>query len=210
MLFSLHIVCGMDTNEVIRPFFPLGVFLFPGEDIPLRIFEPRYRQLIEEVRESGGSFVIPFVIGQEIQEYGCEVILKEVVGENSGGRMVVTIESTAMVQIMSYEKQLEGKLYAGGSIKRLSCSDPVESDGLKELMKNYIDQFDEHFLECCNLSTITRQDVMKALNLSSEEKFNFICMPDGNLKENYLAGQIQYLSLIRKQEILLGNDFGLN
>lgn len=195
---------------MIRPFFPLSVFLFPGEDIPLRIFEPRYRQLIEEVRESGGTFVIPFVIGQEIQEFGCEVKLKEVVGENPGGKMVITVESEALVQIMSYEKQLEGKLFAGGAIMRLPCSDPVESDGLKELMKNYIDQFDENFLDCCNLSTITRQDVMKALNLSSEEKFNFICMPDGNLKENYLAGQIQYLSLIRKQEILLGNDFGLN
>jgi len=35
-------------------------------------------------------------------------------------------------------------------------------------------------------------------------------MPDGDQKESYLTGQIQYLSLIRKQESLLGNDFGLN
>jgi Lon protease-like protein len=200
----------MENKEMIRPFFPLSVFLFPGEDIPLRIFEPRYRQLIEEVRDTGDTFVIPFVIGQEIQEYGCEVKLKEVVGENPGGRMVITVESMAVVQIISYDKQLGGKLYAGGIIKRMSCSDPVESEGLKELMKNYIDQFDDSFLNCCNLSSITRQDVMKALNLSSEEKYNFICMPDDGQKENYLAGQIQYLSLIRKQETLLGNDFGLN
>ncbi len=58
----------MDKKTEILPYFPLSVFLFPGEDIPLRIFEPRYRQLIEEVRETGESFVIPFVIGQEIQE----------------------------------------------------------------------------------------------------------------------------------------------
>jgi len=200
----------MDKKTEILPYFPLSVFLFPGEDIPLRIFEPRYRQLIEEVRETGESFVIPFVIGQEIQEYGCEVKLKEVVGENPGGRMVITVESLSLVQIITYDKQLEGKLYAGGSIRRLPCSDPIKSNGLKELMKNYIDQFDNNFLDCCNLATLTRQDVMKALNLSSEEKYNFICMPDGDQKESYLTGQIQYLSLIRKQESLLGNDFGLN
>jgi Lon protease-like protein len=200
----------MESKTEILPFFPLSVFLFPGEDIPLRIFEPRYRQLIEEVRETGNSFVIPFVIGQEIQEYGCEVKLKEVVGENPAGRMVITIESISLVQVLTYNKQVEGKLYAGGSIRRLPCADPIESTGLKELMKNYIDQFDNTFLDCFNLATLTRQDVMKALNLSSEEKYNFICMRDGAQKESYLAGQIQYLSLIRKQESLLGDDFGLN
>lgn len=200
----------MNENSEIRPFFPLSVFLFPGEDIPLRIFEPRYRQLIEEARNTGDSFVIPFVIGQEIQDHGCEVRLQEVVGENPGGRMVITVESIALVQILTYDKQLEGKLYAGGSIARMTCSDPVESQGLKDLISNYAHQFDEGFLSCCDLSSITRQDVMKALNLSSDEKYHFVLMTDGSQQESYLAGQIQYLSLIRKQETLLGNDFGMN
>ncbi len=178
--------------------------------MPLRIFEPRYMQLIEETRTSGDSFAIPYVIGKEIQEYGCEVRLKEVVGENSGGRMVITVEAISVVQIISFNKQLDGKLYAGGTVKRLPCSDPIESRDLFEIIKSYIDQYDDSFLSCCRLSTITRQDVMKALNLSSEDKYKFACMPDGNLKEDYLAGQINYLKMIRKQETQLGNDFGLN
>ncbi len=200
----------MKSKPEILPCFPLSVFLFPGEDIPLRIFEPRYKQLIEDARSTDITFAIPFVINQEVQEFGCEVRLKDVVAENPGGRMVITVESLTLVQIISFSKQLEGKLYAGGSIRRLPCSDPIESQELIELIENYADQFDKDFLSCCDRTVITRQEVMKALNLSSEDKYKFVCMPNGNYKENYLAGQLRYLKMIRNQETLLGDDFGLN
>jgi len=183
---------------------------FRVEDIPLRIFEPRYKQLIEDARTDNTTFVIPFVINQEVQEFGCEVQLKDVVAENPGGRMVISVESVALVQIISFSKQLEGKLYAGGAIKRLPCSDPVESQELIRLIENYSDQFDKDFPSCVDHSVLTRQEVMKALNLSSDEKYKFVCMSDGQYKENYLVRQIRYLKMIRSQEALLGNDFGLN
>jgi hypothetical protein len=200
----------MDKKPEILPYFPLSVFLFPGEDMPLRIFEPRYMQLIEEVRTSGASFVIPYVIGEEMQEYGCEVRLKEVVGENSGGRMVITVQSISVVQIVSFNTQLDGKLYAGGTIKRVPCAHPIESQELFEAIRSYISEYDDNFLSCCKLSSITRQDVMKALNLSSDEKYKFACIPNDSQKEGFLVGQINYLKMIRQQETLLGNDFGLN
>lgn len=200
----------MEPKPELLPYFPLSVFLFPGEDIPLRIFEPRYKQLIEDARSGGITFAIPFVIDQEIQEFGCEVKLKNVVAENPGGRMVVTVESLSLVQIINFSKQLEGKLYAGGSVKRLPCSDPIESEELIGLIENYTDQFDKDFLNCCDQSVITRQEVIKALNLSSEDKYKFVCMPGGDYKESYLAGQLRYLKMIRNQEALLGDDFGLN
>ena len=36
---------------ITLPIFPLGTVLFPGAQLPLRIFEPRYRDLIEDVLE---------------------------------------------------------------------------------------------------------------------------------------------------------------
>ena len=200
----------MEQPPVILPYFPLSIFLFPGEDIPLHIFEPRYKQLIEDARTQGISFAIPFVIDQDIQEFGCEVRLKEVVAEKPGGRMVIVVESMSVVQIINYNKKLEGKLYAGGTIRRMPCSDPVESEELLGLIENYIDQFDKEFLTMGVESVITRQEVMIALNLTSDDKYKFICMPDAVQKEGYLAGQLRYLGMIRKQETLLGNDFGLN
>lgn len=200
----------MKQKPEILPYFPLSVFLFPGEDMPLRIFEPRYQQLIADARGSGITFVIPFVIDQELQEFGCEVGLKEVVAENSGGRMVITVESLSVVQILSFSKRLDGKLYPGGTVMRISCSGPLESEELKKLIRNYTEKFDDHFLEGSDSSAITRQDVVKALNLASDEKYKFVCLPDVSRKEGYLASQLRYLKMIRQQELELGNDFGLN
>ena len=35
------------------PLFPLELVVFPGEFLKLHIFEPRYRQLIQECRDEG-------------------------------------------------------------------------------------------------------------------------------------------------------------
>jgi len=200
----------MDQRTAILPYFPLSVFLFPGEDIPLRIFEPRYKQLIDEARNLGITFAIPFVIEKEVQEFGCEVRLKNVVAEKEGGHMVIVVESVAVVEIISYNKQLEGKLYAGGNIRRIPCDDPVISTELVELITSYRDEFDQEFLSASSSTPVSRKDLIVALNLSSDEKFKFICMPDAEQREGFLAGQLRYLSMIRKQEALLGDDFGLN
>lgn len=200
----------MKAKPETLAYFPLSVFLFPGEDMPLRIFEPRYQQLIGDARSSGITFVIPFVIEEEVQDFGCEVVLKEIVAENPGGRMVITVESLAIVQILSYHKRLDGKLYPGGSINRMPESELLENQELIELIRDYQEVFDNEFLKCCDRSHISQQDVMKALNLPSEDKFHFACLKDGVQKEAYLIGQLKYLNMIRQQEMQLGNDFGLN
>lgn len=51
---------GADSATVtVVPLFPLaGVFLFPGTLLPLHIFEPRYRQMIEDCLDGPGRIVI--------------------------------------------------------------------------------------------------------------------------------------------------------
>jgi len=44
------------TMSIELPLFPLNVVLFPGADLPLHIFEPRYRQMINECYSQGKPF----------------------------------------------------------------------------------------------------------------------------------------------------------
>ena len=200
----------MDQSSIKLPLFPLSVFLFPGEDIPLHIFEPRFKQLINEARTDGITFAIPFVIERNIQGFGCEVRLKDVVAEKEGGNMVIVVESVFVVELISYEKQVEGKLYPGGEIRRIPSDDPVVSRELMELIATYRERFDQDFLGPSILQQITRKELIIALNLSSDEKFKFISLPNAFQKDNFLVGQLRYLSMIRQQEALLGDDYGLN
>ena len=165
---------------------------------------------MEDVRKTGMTFVIPFVVDEEIQECGCEVRLKEVVAENPGGRMVITVECLSVVQVVSYNKQLEGKLYAGGAIRRLPCEEPIRNNNLIALIQAYAEEFDHDFLKSNDTESLSRLEIVKALNLHSDDKFKFICSPGEEQKEEFLVGHLRYLTMIRKQESLLGNDFGLN
>ena len=50
------------------PMFPLGTVVFPGERLPLRVFEPRYRQLVLDCLAADSP-----VFGTTLIERGSEV-----------------------------------------------------------------------------------------------------------------------------------------
>ena len=60
------------------PLFPLQSVFFPGETVPLHIFEERYKQLINDCQNESLTFGIPVFINNTIA-YGTEVQLVEVV-----------------------------------------------------------------------------------------------------------------------------------
>ena len=60
---TLNLRFGMiiSSNNMLQgiPLFPLpDFFLFPGAVAPLHIFEPRYRQMISDLLDSSGRFVL--------------------------------------------------------------------------------------------------------------------------------------------------------
>ncbi|NDJ51673.1 MAG: peptidase S16 [Chloroflexi bacterium] len=79
------------TREI--PLFPLGSVLFPGMVLPLHIFEPRYRQMINECIEKNAPFGV--VLIRDGVEVGGDAIPHEVgtsayitqVDRLPGGRM---------------------------------------------------------------------------------------------------------------------------
>jgi len=61
----------------VVPLFPLpNVFLFPGTLMPLHIFEPRYRQMIEDILDGPGRLVVSAVLeGWQDQLAGAPPVL---------------------------------------------------------------------------------------------------------------------------------------
>lgn len=200
----------LKNEHIILPFFPLKVFLLPGEDLPLRIFEPRYLQLIEEAETDDFTFVIPYFRDDEVMDYGCEVKLQEVVAESKTGQKVITVESVSLVRILSYTSQVAGKLYGGGSVEVLPPLPPLENKELVGLVKEYMENFDKDFLKRAKGEAICYFDILRSLNLSSEDKYRFIANGCNKFREKFLARNIQYLIMIRSQEKKLNNDFQLN
>jgi len=57
---------GSLAEGPVVPMFPLpGVFLYPRQVMPLRIFEPRYREMIEDVLDGPGRIVMGTILEGE-------------------------------------------------------------------------------------------------------------------------------------------------
>lgn len=61
-----------DAGSFVAPLFPLAdVWLFPGEILPLHVFEPRYRQMVEDLLDGPGRIVMGTVLaGHEHEMLG--------------------------------------------------------------------------------------------------------------------------------------------
>jgi hypothetical protein len=61
--------------ENLLPIFPLEIVVYPGDELNLHIFEPRYQQLINDTVKTKQSFGIPAVINRKLAGLGATVKL---------------------------------------------------------------------------------------------------------------------------------------
>ena len=92
---------GMPSSEEATiGLFPLGLVLLPGEQLPLHIFEERYKRLIGECRQRGRSFGVVLYHDQSVAEHGCTAELIEVLEEFEDGRLNIVVEGRDRFQLL--------------------------------------------------------------------------------------------------------------
>jgi ATP-dependent Lon protease len=67
--------------------FPLNVVLFPGELLPLHIFEPRYRRMVRECLDAKMHFGMLLALPNGVAHVGCTAEILEVTKHYDDGRM---------------------------------------------------------------------------------------------------------------------------
>jgi uncharacterized protein len=102
------------TNFI--PIFPLGIVVYPGEQLNLHIFEPRYKQLIKDCFENAKPFGIPAVIDNKVTEMGTLVQIKEISNQYEDGKMDIKTEGLQVFKILELIKELPEKLYSGAIV----------------------------------------------------------------------------------------------
>jgi Lon protease-like protein len=98
------------------PLFPLNVVLLPGADLPLHIFEPRYRQMIRRCVEDHSEFGILLALPKGIVRVGCTAEVVEVTKRYSDGKMDILTTGRApfrIVELLNAEQYAEDGLLEG-------------------------------------------------------------------------------------------------
>ncbi|MBK6633153.1 MAG: LON peptidase substrate-binding domain-containing protein [Chitinophagaceae bacterium] len=102
------------TNFI--PIFPLATVIYPGEQLNLHIFEPRYKQLIKECIETKKPFGIPSVIDEKISEMGTLVQVMELSKEYDDGKLDIKTKGLQVFRILELINELPDKLYSGAIV----------------------------------------------------------------------------------------------
>jgi Lon protease-like protein len=115
--------------------FPLNLVLVPGEQAPLHIFEPRYRELIAECLDFGNDFGLLLEDDEGMREVGTRCKVIEVIDRFPDGRLNVVVEATERFQLLEVT---DGRTFRTAEIETLPDeSDTPLEDEVEEVLAAY-------------------------------------------------------------------------
>ena len=175
------------TNFI--PIFPLGIVVYPGESLNLHIFEPRYKQLINECYPANKVFGIPSVIDNKVQDYGTLIRINEINKVYDNGEMDIKTTGEKVFRILEVIKDVPDKLYSGAIV---TYPENLEQ-GNPEVMRRLVNSIQElHQLLNVQkefkktIEELNTYDVAHHIGLSLQEEYELLSLFDERQRQEYL------------------------
>jgi uncharacterized protein len=193
------------SNLVTIPVFPLSILPLPGEMVPLHIFEPRYRQLLQDA-EAGVPFGIYFNNLRNENKFGSMVKLETVIKRYSTGESDIIVKCYDLFTLHSLSKVYSDKLYPGGEVSLLNV------DALPQVGPKLMNRFAEFLLVSNSQSRIDKFTIFNIatyMNLDLDGKIKFLNM-DEEKRESFLFNQLDYQTQLWEKTEKARDSFHLN
>lgn len=175
------------------PLFPLNLVVFPHEDLNLRIFEPRYKELINECLENQTTFGIPTFVNNKVAGYGTEVHITQLSKRHDDGRMDIKTKGLRVFRIVDFQNPVEGKLYSGGEVAFENNQDLSEEvnpfllsliDRLYKLLKINVDYHKPDYQPFS-------YRIAHKIGLSTSEEYHLLTVPSETERQKILITHLE-------------------
>jgi Lon protease-like protein len=205
------------------PLFPLeAVVLLPQQVIPLHVFEPRYRQMVQRVLDGAGQFALASFEGNRWkQEYHGRpplrpaVCVAQIARHESApdGNYTLLVQGVCRARIVRESPPEEGRLYREAKLVPVGLETGVDEDDLLEVRELLEELLEEGPLTRMAAATpvlkFVRDEEIPVPALLELVSFSLIARPDlmyGLLAEEdvrvrarMVLGELSYLeSLIKR------------
>lgn len=175
------------TNFI--PIFPLNIVVYPGENLNLHIFEPRYQQLINECKETKKPFGIPVVIDSKVQEFGTLLEVVEISKEYESGEMDIKTKGIKVFRMLEQIKDIPEKLYSGAIVSYPDNYDNGSSGLMQKVMKNLRElhqliKVEKNFNK--EDKDLNAFEIAHHVGLSLEEEYEVLLLQDELHRQEYL------------------------
>lgn len=139
-----------EPSSRILPLFPLpDLILFPGQLVPVHIFEPRYRKMAEDLLDNTGEIIIGTVLGEDQEQLGEVAPIQGIAGLGrlqryqtlEDGRFLLMILGEKRVRVI---QRIEDHLYPLAEVDDLVEEDAEIDWAHTEELKNAIGQLEQN------------------------------------------------------------------
>lgn len=188
------------------PMFPLSIFPLPGEMVPLHIFEPRYRQLLEDAEIRDISFGIYYNHTTNTEKLGSLVKLESVIKRYKTGESDIIVKCIDLFTMDKLYRTYKDKLYPGGDVifRKVDHTKPMSTS-----LKDYFEQYHQWLKITHADHVVSLFDVANELSLGFDERLRFVNLPVKK-QESYLINQIKYQIQLMRQAESAKDIFHLN
>lgn len=178
------------------PLFPLQLVVFPNENLNLHIFEPRYRQLLNEAETKGITFGIPAFIDGKMMSHGTEVRLLKIASRSEDGKMNVKTKGLSVFEIHEFYNEVPDKLYSGADIERW------EDNSVGDLERNEV--IIEHIKQLFSILNIKKDipndsigfqafDMGHHVGFSLQQEYQFLCLRSEIERQEFMLAHLKRL-----------------
>ncbi len=177
------------------PLFPLNLVAFPGENLNLHIFEPRYKQLIREADQNRTTFGIPAYLDEKVMLYATEMKVIEISKTYDSGEMDIKTRGVGIVEITEFYKEVPNKLYSGGDIKRLEFKsgnyDPVINTVIVELVQTLFSILKIKKDIPKNKLSFSLYELAHHVGFNKEQEYEFLTILDRADRQQYMKAHLE-------------------
>ncbi|MCW5910789.1 MAG: LON peptidase substrate-binding domain-containing protein [Cyclobacteriaceae bacterium] len=182
-------------NVIKIPMFPLSIFPLPGEMVPLHIFEPRYRQLLEDAENKDIAFGIYYNHVSNVEKLGSLVKLESVIKRYRTGESDIIVKCVDLLSMSKLYRTFRDKLYPGAEVQlwNINLAEPMEQ-ALREYFSEYMSMMRLNHPE----KAISMYDAANELNLGFEDRLKFVQSADDR-KSSFLITRLKYQMQLLKE-----------
>lgn len=192
------------TNFI--PIFPLSIVVYPGEKLNLHIFEPRYKQLINECHALKKAFGIPTVIQDKVQDYGVLVEIEELSKVYDNGELDIKTRGIRVFRILEMINDVPEKMYSGAIVNYPDTYEKGNPEAMRKVMAGI-----RQLHQLLNVSKDFKKpdtdlhvyEVAHHAGLSLEEEYELLHLLDERQRQEYLKRHLgKVLPMLAEMEHL--------
>jgi Lon protease-like protein len=134
------------------PLFPLDLVLLPHTNLPLHIFEERYKEMIQDCLDNKWEYGMLAVEGDRVKNIGCTASISRVIERFPDGRMNIMVRGMRRFEIRDLN---EDKSYLRGKVEFFDddAGEPAAEETRQEALR-----LRERILELAKIPTVSLQD----------------------------------------------------